>query len=94
MKSDPRKLSCPQCNGSGEIAVVDAHGVRVLVVCAGQVCRSAAEARDEARAIKRDALRGVGDTMTAILAPENIQRLLSHLLRHLPIDVSKGAKRA
>jgi hypothetical protein len=32
--------------------------------------------------------------MTAILAPENIQRLLSHLLRHLPIDVSKGAKRA
>jgi hypothetical protein len=93
MKTDRPKLSCPQCNGSGEIAVVDAHGVRVLVVCAGQVCRSAAEARDEARATKRDALRGVGDIMATILAPENIQRLLSQLLRHLPLDVSKGAKR-
>jgi hypothetical protein len=93
MKTDPKKPLCPQCNGSGEIAVVDARGVRVLVVCAGQVCRSAAEARDEARAIKRDALRGVSDVMSTVLAPENIQRLLSQLLRHLPLDVSKGAKR-
>jgi hypothetical protein len=93
VKTDPKNPLCPQCNGSGEIAVVDAHGVRVLVVCAGQVCRSAAEARDEARAVKRDALRGVGDIMAIILAPENIQRLLSQLLRHLPLDVSKGAKR-
>jgi hypothetical protein len=31
--------------------------------------------------------------MSTILAPENFQRLLSQLLRHLPLDVSKGAKR-
>ena len=93
MKTDPKKPMCPQCNGSGEIAVVDASGKRVLVVCAGTVCQSAAEARDEARAVRRDSARTVGDIMATILAPENIQRLLSQLLRHLPLDVSKGAKR-
>jgi hypothetical protein len=93
LKTDRPKLSCPQCNGSGEIAVVDAHGVRVLVVCAGQVCRSAAEARDEARAAARDGARAIRDVMQVVLAPENIQRLLSQLLRHLPIEMSKGGKR-
>ena len=88
----PKPL-CPQCNSSGEIAVADVSGKRVLVVCAGTACQAAAEARDEARAVKRDSSRAVADIMNTILAPENIQRLLSQLLRHLPLDVSKGAKR-
>jgi uncharacterized heparinase superfamily protein len=93
VKTDPRKLSCAQCNGSGEIAVVDASGKRVLVVCAGTACQAAAEARDEARAARRDSARTVGDIMAVILAPENIQRLLAKLLCHLPIEMSKGGKR-
>ena len=93
MKSDPKKPLCPQCTGSGEIAVADVVGKRVLVVCAGRACQAAGEDRADARAVKRDSARAVVDVMSTILAPENFQRLLSQLLRHLPLDVSKGAKR-
>jgi len=82
---------CPNCS-DGPLFVVS-EGRRVQVKCGHSICQAKEEERIGERAVKQDSARTVVDMMATILAPENFQRLLSQLLRHLPLDVSKGAKR-
>jgi hypothetical protein len=89
----PAKSICPQCNGTGVFAVNSADGRRLIARCGTSICQAAEEDRIVARLSVGLAKMQAPDVLTVLTQPENLQRLLASIMRHMPSDITRGAKR-
>jgi hypothetical protein len=88
MKTDPK---CPNCSGAP--LFLTCGDKRVQVKCGHAMCQEAEEGRIAARVLAATAKAAAPDVVGALTLPENLSRLMASIMRHLPVDLARGAKR-
>jgi hypothetical protein len=91
-KSPAKPTPCPNCSGAP--LFIESAGRRIQVKCGHSVCQSAEEERIAARVVALAKASGHVDIVATIMLPENRQRILAEIMRHLPPDIAKNAKRS
>ena len=82
MTKPPTKSVCPNCGNKP--LVVESEGRRVHVLCGHAVCQGAMEDRLAAR---------VSTVVQGILSRQDVKALLPEIMRHLPPELTRAAKR-
>ena len=91
----PTASICPNC--SNKPMFIASEGRRVQVLCGHSVCQAAMEARITAHVVattnRHHALGEARELADRLLEGTAFQRLMGAIMRHLPPDIIRGAKR-